>query len=55
MYCSELVRVIIMRSEIDLQLIKDEFHRAYGKPLSMAIGSETSGDYKKILIAIVGP
>ncbi|XP_035779743.1 annexin B10-like [Anopheles albimanus] len=49
-----LIRIIISRSEIDLQNIKDEFEQMYNKTLLSAVKSETSGDYKKALCAIIG-
>lgn len=44
-----------MRCEVDMQLIKQEFQKTYGKTLSNVIVNDTSGDYKKVLVALVGP
>ncbi|KXJ70192.1 hypothetical protein RP20_CCG024521 [Aedes albopictus] len=49
-----LIRIIVSRSEIDLQNIKDEFEQMYNKTLMSAVKSETSGDYKKALCALIG-
>ncbi|XP_065213025.1 annexin B10-like isoform X2 [Planococcus citri] len=49
-----LIRIIVSRSEIDLENIKREYERLYDKTLESAIKSETSGDYKKALIALLG-
>ena len=49
-----LIRVIVTRAEIDMQLIKTEFNRKYNKRLEDMISSETSGNYKKFLLALVG-
>ncbi|XP_073829571.1 annexin B10-like [Musca autumnalis] len=49
-----LIRIIVSRSEIDLGNIKDEFERIYNRTLFSAIMSETSGDYKKVLCALIG-
>uniref|UniRef100_A0A182QKD1 Annexin n=1 Tax=Anopheles farauti TaxID=69004 RepID=A0A182QKD1_9DIPT len=49
-----LIRIIVSRSEIDLQNIKDEFEQMYNKTLMSAIRSETSGDYKQTLCALIG-
>ena len=49
-----LIRVIVTRAEIDMQLIKAEFHRKYKKSLEDMISSDTSGSYKKFLLALVG-
>lgn len=48
-----LIRVIVSRCEIDMAVIKQEFARAYGKSLEEAIKGDTSGDYRKVLIALV--
>ena len=40
-------------SQIDLEDIKEVYQRLTKKLLSNAIQSETSGDYKRMLIAIV--
>ncbi|XP_058975020.1 annexin B10-like [Musca domestica] len=49
-----LIRIIVSRSEIDLINIKDEFERIYNRTLVSAIDSETSGDYKRALCALIG-
>uniref|UniRef100_A0A182PZD6 Annexin n=1 Tax=Anopheles farauti TaxID=69004 RepID=A0A182PZD6_9DIPT len=49
-----LIRIIVSRAEIDLQNIKDEFEQMYNKTLLSAVKSETSGDYKRALCAIIG-
>jgi len=50
-----LIRVVVSRSEIDLGTIKDEFERIYNRTLFSAItDSETSGDYKRTLTALLG-
>ncbi|XP_071965713.1 annexin A7-like [Antedon mediterranea] len=49
----QLIRCIVSRAEIDLGTAKMEFLRMYGKPMSEWIKDDTSGDYKKMLIALV--
>ncbi|XP_075158938.1 annexin B10-like [Haematobia irritans] len=49
-----LIRIIVSRSEIDLGNIKDEFERLFDRTLVSAIRSETSGDYKRALCALIG-
>jgi len=36
-----------------LEAIKDAYKRRYGKPLEGRVKGETSGDYQKLLVAIV--
>ncbi|KAM8719853.1 hypothetical protein ACLKA7_005988 [Drosophila subpalustris] len=48
-----LIRIIVSRSEIDLETIKQEFERIYNRTLHSAIESETSGDYKRALTALL--
>ncbi|KAF2898435.1 hypothetical protein ILUMI_07740 [Ignelater luminosus] len=49
-----LIRIIVSRSEIDLGTIKDEFERIYDKTLESMVGQgETSGDYKRALLALI--
>jgi len=49
-----LIRILVSRSELDLNTIKREYERLYGKTLESAVKGETSGDYKKGLLAIIG-
>ncbi|KAL1807628.1 hypothetical protein DCAR_0727007 [Daucus carota subsp. sativus] len=52
---STLIRVIVTRAEIDMQYIKTEYHKKYGKTLNDAVHSETSSHYKAFLLALLGP
>nr|XP_017021587.1 annexin B10 isoform X1 [Drosophila kikkawai] len=50
-----LIRIIVSRSEIDLETIKQEFERIYNRTLhSAVVDAETSGDYKRALTALLG-
>ncbi|XP_059981697.1 annexin A8 isoform X3 [Lagenorhynchus albirostris] len=49
-----LIRIIVSRSEIDLNLIKCRFKEMYGKTLSSMIVEDTSSDYKNALLNVVG-
>ncbi|XP_030838765.1 annexin A13-like isoform X2 [Strongylocentrotus purpuratus] len=49
-----LIRVIVSRCEIDLENIKSEFQQMYGVSLRDWISSDTSGNYRDILLAIIG-
>lgn len=49
-----LVRVVVSRAEVDLVEIKAAFLEKYHKTLYKMIEGDTSGDYRKLLLAIVG-
>lgn len=49
-----LTRVVATRAEVDMQRIKEEFHRRNSVPLDIAISGDTSGDYEKMLLALIG-
>ncbi|XP_022941681.1 annexin D5-like [Cucurbita moschata] len=49
-----LIRIIVTRTEIDMQYIKTEYHRKYKKTLHDAVRSETSGSYKDFLLSLLG-
>ncbi|XP_041660047.1 annexin A13, like [Cheilinus undulatus] len=48
-----LIRVIVGRSEIDLETVKDMYLEKYDVTLKDALGSECGGDFKKLLIEIL--
>lgn len=50
-----LIRVIVTRTELDMQYIKAEYEKKYKKPLVDAVHSETSGHYRSFLLALLGP
>ncbi|XP_068633074.1 annexin B10 isoform X5 [Battus philenor] len=53
---ARLVRVLTSRAEIDLATIKREYERLYDKTLRSELEQgETSGDYKRALVALLGP
>lgn len=47
-----LVRIIVCRSEIDLETIKDMYLEKYDVSLKDAIKSDCGGDFKRLLVAI---
>lgn len=49
-----LIRVVVTRAEIDMTTIKVAFFRRYKKALSTMISSDTTGSYRKFLLALVG-
>lgn len=50
---SELIRLIVSRSEIDLKDINETFTEKYGQSLSEVVASECSGDYKQTLLSLI--
>ncbi|XP_014456947.2 annexin A11 [Alligator mississippiensis] len=49
-----LIRIMVSRSEVDLLDIRAEYKRMYGRSLYTDITSDTSGDYRKILLKLCG-
>ncbi|KAG5213414.1 hypothetical protein JEQ12_009200, partial [Ovis aries] len=47
-----LIRIMVSRSEIDMNDIKACYQKLYGISLCQAILDETKGDYEKILVAL---
>jgi len=48
-----LIRVIVSRSEVDLEHIKEAFEIIYGKPLAKFVKDDCSGDYERVLLALI--
>ncbi|XP_007902812.2 LOW QUALITY PROTEIN: annexin A7 [Callorhinchus milii] len=51
---STIIRVIVTRSEIDLVQIKQVFWEKYQKSLRTMVEHDTSGDYKRMLLSVIG-
>lgn len=49
----QLIRILVTRCEKDMVQIKEAYRKHFDKSLQSAIESDTSGDYKKALIALV--
>ncbi|KAE9610300.1 hypothetical protein Lal_00006068 [Lupinus albus] len=49
-----LTRVVTTRAEVDLQRIAEEYQKRNSIPLDRAIANDTSGDYKSMLLALLG-
>ncbi|VDP25169.1 unnamed protein product [Schistosoma curassoni] len=49
-----LMRLLITRSEIDLQDIMNSYESIYGKSLLNAVIDDTSGDYRRTLCVLLG-
>jgi hypothetical protein len=49
-----LARIVVGRADVDMRAIKQRFHAAYGKSLGQWIADDTSGNYQKLLLKLVG-
>jgi len=47
-----LIRVMVSRSEVDLQYVKDQFEGLYEQSLEAFINDDCSGDYRKCLLLL---
>jgi len=50
----QLIRVMVTRSEIDLKHISQAFHKQYSKFLSDFIKGDCAGDYRRLMLAVLG-
>lgn len=50
-----LTRAIVTRAEIDLKNVKKEYKIRYKTTLNADVIDDTSGDYMRFLLALVGP
>lgn len=50
---TKLIRVIVSRCEVDMVPIKEEFKNRYGMTLEAAVEDDTSGNYRRFLIALI--
>ncbi|TKC49033.1 hypothetical protein EI555_003808, partial [Monodon monoceros] len=48
-----LIDIIVTQAEVDLQGIKAKFQEKYQKSLSDMVRSDTSGDFQKLLVALL--
>ncbi|OIW02104.1 hypothetical protein TanjilG_26644 [Lupinus angustifolius] len=49
-----LTRVVVTRAEVDMENIKEEYHRRNNVSLENDIKGDTSGDYQRMLLALIG-
>ncbi|GJM96340.1 hypothetical protein PR202_ga13164 [Eleusine coracana subsp. coracana] len=49
-----LTRVITTRAEVDLKLIAEAYQKRNSVPLERAVAGDTSGDYERLLLALLG-
>ncbi|MEE6463195.1 hypothetical protein FKM82_005812 [Ascaphus truei] len=48
-----LIRILVTRAEIDLETIKERYQQLYKKSLADTVKSDTSGDFCKLLMALL--
>lgn len=49
-----LTRVVATRAEVDMKIIKECFEKRNTTPLDRAIVKDTTGDYEKMLLTLIG-
>ncbi|KAF3794213.1 Annexin A5 [Nymphaea thermarum] len=49
-----LTRVVVTRAEVDMKQIKEEYLKVNGVGLDKAIAHDTSGDYRELLLTLIG-
>ncbi|PWA43931.1 annexin-like protein RJ4 [Artemisia annua] len=49
-----LTRVIVTRAEKDLKEIMEQYYKRNSVPLDQAVAKETSGDYKRFILTLLG-
>lgn len=49
-----LIRIICLRCEIDMNNLKGLYREQFGKPLIEAVRDDTSGDFRKLLLTLLG-
>ncbi|PIN02077.1 Annexin [Handroanthus impetiginosus] len=49
-----LTRVVVTRAEVDMKIIKELYQKRNSMPLDRAIVKDTSGDYEKMLLTLIG-
>jgi len=50
----DLIFLIVSRADVDLESVKIEYAKMYGKSLADDVAGDTGGDYKKMLFALLG-
>ncbi|CAH8591562.1 unnamed protein product [Heterobilharzia americana] len=49
-----LIRIVCLRCENDMNTLKSMYREFFGKPLIEAVREDTSGDFRKLLLALLG-
>ena len=51
---TQLIRSIVSRMDIDMKMIKKYYKKLFGKNMAEDIKGDTSGNYQKLLLALIG-
>ena len=51
---TQLIRSIVSRMDIDMKMIKKYYRKLFGKNMAEDIKGDTSGNYQKLLLALIG-
>ncbi|RRT76422.1 hypothetical protein B296_00023323 [Ensete ventricosum] len=50
-----LTRAVVSRAEIDMKKVKEEYKKRYNTTLIYDVVDDTSGDYMRFLLTLIGP
>jgi annexin A7/11 len=50
----DLIFLVVTRADVDLESVKNEHLKMYGKSMVDAVKGDTTGDYQKMLLALLG-
>lgn len=51
---TQLIRSVVSRMDIDMKMIKKYYRKLFGKNMAEDIKGDTSGNYQKLLLALIG-
>ena len=51
---TQLIRSVVSRMDIDMKMIKKYYRKLFGKNMADDIKGDTSGNYQKLLLALIG-
>ena len=51
---TQLIRSVVSRMDIDMKMIKKYYRKLFGKNMGEDIKGDTSGNYQKLLLALIG-
>ena len=51
---TQLIRSVVSRMDIDMKMVKKYYRKLFGKNMAEDIKGDTSGNYQKLLLALIG-